>query len=65
MAETGHTRLPVIESDGSEAFVGLISLEDLLKARALNLDAERRRERVNALDLFFPGRGRDHRVAAS
>jgi len=65
MAETGHTRLPVIESDGSGAFVGLISLEDLLKARALNLDAERRRERVNALDLFFPGRGRDHRVSAS
>ncbi len=65
MAETGHTRLPVIESDGSGAFVGLISLEELLKARALNLDAERRRERVNALDLFFPGRGRDHRVAAS
>ena len=58
MAETGHTRLPVIERNGSDHFVGLVSLEDLLKARALNLDAERRRERVNALDLFFPGRGR-------
>jgi H+/Cl- antiporter ClcA/predicted transcriptional regulator len=55
MAETGHTRLPVVSEAG---LVGLISLEDLLKARALNLDAERRRERVNALDLFFPARGR-------
>ncbi len=56
MAETGHTRLPVTE--GSKRLVGLVSLEDLLKARALNLDAERRRERVKAVDLFFPGRGR-------
>jgi chloride channel protein, CIC family len=56
MAETGHTRLPVVERDGRGQLVGLVSLEDLLKARALNLDAERRRERVNALDLFFPGR---------
>ncbi len=56
MAETGHTRLPVVSEE--EGLVGLISLEDLLKARALNLEAERRRERVNALDLFFPGRGR-------
>jgi CIC family chloride channel protein len=65
MAETGHTRLPVVERNGNQGLVGLVSLEDLLKARALNLDAERRRERVNALDLFFPGRGRAPRPVAS
>jgi chloride channel protein, CIC family len=56
MAETGHTRLPVI--DGDRQLLGLVSLEDLLTARARNLDAERRRERMKAVDLFFPGRGR-------
>jgi CBS domain-containing protein len=45
MAETGLTRFPVVErSDGR--LVGLVALADLLKARALNLDAEKRRERV-------------------
>jgi H+/Cl- antiporter ClcA/predicted transcriptional regulator len=45
MAETGLTRFPVVDrSDGR--FVGIIALTDLLKARARNLDAERRRERL-------------------
>lgn len=65
MAETGHTRLPVIERNGRKQLVGLVSLEDLLKARALNLDAERRRERVKAVDLFFPGRGRAQSASLS
>jgi len=64
MAETGHTRLPVVERNGGKQLVGLVSLEDLLKARTQNLDAENRRERVNALDLFFPGRGRALRPSA-
>jgi H+/Cl- antiporter ClcA len=46
MAETGLTRFPVVSRDGT--LVGMIALTDLLKARALNLDAERRRERVLA-----------------
>jgi len=37
---------------------GLISLPDLLKARALNLEAERRRERISPMHLFFPRRAR-------
>jgi chloride channel protein, CIC family len=45
MAETGLTRFPVVERSGSR-LLGMISLTDLLKARALNLDAEHRRERV-------------------
>jgi len=32
----------------------MISLEDLLKARALNLESERRRERVMQVRLAFP-----------
>jgi hypothetical protein len=34
----------------------MISLNDLLKARAQNLDAEQRRERVLPLRLIFPRR---------
>jgi H+/Cl- antiporter ClcA len=45
MAETGLTRFPVV-SRREGKLVGLVALNDLLKARALNLDAERRRERV-------------------
>ena len=54
MAETGFTRFPVVENDGSRRLVGMISLDDLLKARAHTLDAERRRERVLPLRLKFP-----------
>jgi chloride channel protein, CIC family len=44
MAETGVTRLPVIQRDGT--FVGMLALSDLLTARARILEAEQRRERV-------------------
>jgi H+/Cl- antiporter ClcA len=53
MAETGLTRFPVVER-GSRQLVGLIALTDLLKARALNLDAEQRRERVLGTRITFP-----------
>jgi hypothetical protein len=33
-----------------------ISLDDLLKARALNLEAERRRERMMRVEIAFPFR---------
>lgn len=46
MAETGFTRLPVVESTDPHVVVGMIALDDLLKARTLNLEAERRRERI-------------------
>ena len=46
MAETGFTRLPVVESFDPHVVVGMIALDDLLKARTLNLEAERRRERI-------------------
>jgi len=56
MAETGLTRFPVVEKDGSRRLVGLVSLDDLLKARVRTLEAERHRERVLPLRLKFPTR---------
>ena len=51
MAETGLTTFPVIERDPAGVLVGILSLDDLLKARALNLEAERRRERMIRVDI--------------
>jgi CBS domain-containing protein len=45
MAETGLTRLPVVDRSG-HVLLGIVSLTDLLGARARILEAERRRERV-------------------
>ena len=60
MAETGLTCFPVVEHDGSGALVGIVSLDDLLKARSHALEAERRRERILPLHLMF-GFGREKR----
>jgi CIC family chloride channel protein len=54
MAEKGLTRMPVVER-ATGKFVGLVSLDDLLKARARNLEEERRRERPLKLRFLFPG----------
>jgi H+/Cl- antiporter ClcA len=54
MAETGLTHFPIVERGASRRLLGMISLEDLLKARALNLESERRRERVMKVRLGFP-----------
>jgi H+/Cl- antiporter ClcA/CBS domain-containing protein len=51
MAETGLTRMPVVERDTGK-LSGMISLEDLLMARVRNLNEERHRERI--LQLRFP-----------
>jgi len=53
MAETGFTRLPVVDSSADRKLVGLISLEDLLRARTRNLTEERHRERVLRIRLPF------------
>ena len=66
MAETGLTHFPVVERGPSRRLVGMISLEDLLKARTLNLDAERRRERVMRVRLGMPfGLGRRASTASA
>jgi H+/Cl- antiporter ClcA/CBS domain-containing protein len=53
MAETGLTRLPVIEGGEGKKLVGMISLHDLLVARTRNLEQEKRRERVLRVRLPF------------
>jgi len=52
MAETGLTRMPVVESESGK-LVGMVSLHDLLLARVRNLNEERHRERVLELRLPF------------
>jgi len=46
MAESGLTRLPVLDPQTERRLVGMISLNDLLRARTQNLEEERSRERV-------------------
>src|SRR5690242_11849682 len=54
MAHTGLTRFPVIERGNGQHLVGLIALDDLLRARQLNLEADRRRERVFRFPFAVP-----------
>ena len=54
MAEKGITRMPVVDRD-TRKFLGLVALDDLLKARARHLEEERRREQVLNLLSFLPG----------
>jgi H+/Cl- antiporter ClcA len=53
MAESGRTRLPVVESEDARRLVGMVSLYDLLRARTRSLEEERRRERVLRIHLPF------------
>jgi CIC family chloride channel protein len=55
MAEKGVTRLPVIER-ATRKVLGLISLGDLLKARARHLEEDRRRERTLKPKFLLIGR---------
>jgi chloride channel protein, CIC family len=52
MAESGFTRLPVVDG-GTGQLEGMVSLKDLLTARLRNLHEEGKRERVLQL-RFFP-----------
>jgi chloride channel protein, CIC family len=56
MAATGFTRMPVVERGAAATLVGMISLTDLLTARARNLEAERRRERILPIRVRIPWR---------
>ena len=53
MASSGFTRMPVLDPDGNGNLVGMVSLQDLLHARARNLSEERDRERVIRIRLPF------------
>src|SRR5580704_16418898 len=52
MAENGITRMPVVDRETGK-FVGLISLDDMLKGRARHLEEERRRERPLRVEYLF------------
>jgi chloride channel protein, CIC family len=56
MAEKGITRMPVVER-ATNKLLGLVSLNDLLKARTRHLEEERRREQTLGLRFFLPGGG--------
>jgi CBS domain-containing protein len=58
MAQTGLTRLPVVEPDNPHQLAGLIGLRDLLHARVRSLDAEVQRERVLRVRHMIPARAR-------
>jgi CBS domain-containing protein len=51
MAETGFTRMPVVERDNPSKLVGMVSLTDLLRARTRDFEEESVRERVLRLRL--------------
>ncbi len=60
MAESGFTRFPVLDPKNDQ-LVGMVSLDDLLRARTRNLDDERARERVLRIRMPF-GRQRKSRT---
>ena len=65
MAETGLTRFPVVESEGSQKLAGIVSLEDLLHARVRHLEEEQRRERVLRIHLPFRENGQSSGVSGA
>jgi len=54
MAATGLTRFPVVSHDNPPQLVGMLSLSSVLRARARNLEAERRREQILPMRMFIP-----------
>jgi len=59
MASSGFTRMPVLDRQGKLA--GMVSLQDLLSARARNLSDERDRERVIRIRVPFGFRASEKR----
>jgi CBS domain-containing protein len=62
MAEKGFTRMPVVDPLNRK-FLGIVALDDLLKARVRDLKEERNRERPLKVAFFLPG-GRLRRETA-
>lgn len=58
MAETGFTRLPVVDAENPKRLLGMVSLDDLLRARSRNLAEERTRERMLRIRLPLGGRSK-------
>jgi CBS domain-containing protein len=62
MAETGHTRLPVVARDDRRRLMGAVTLVHTLEAKRRHLEEEGRRERVLRLGLLIPSALRPRRV---
>lgn len=58
MAESGFTRMPVLDPQTERRLVGMISLNDLLLARTQNLEDEHARETVLRIPIPFRRRGK-------
>jgi CBS domain-containing protein len=56
VAENSITRMPVVEGSTGK-LLGLVSLDDLLKARGRHLEEEKRREQMLQPMFFLPGGG--------
>ncbi len=56
MAESGYTRLPVVDRHDEQKLLGMVSLNEVLNARSRSLAEERKRERVLKLRLLFSPR---------
>jgi CBS domain containing-hemolysin-like protein len=69
MAETGVTRMPVVERGDGRVLAGMIALRDLLRARVRSFEEEHQRERVLRLHHLVPSGARrfisDRRRATS
>jgi CBS domain-containing protein len=61
MVESGFTRFPVVDREDPKRLLGMVSLDDLLRARGRNLEEERARERVLRLRLPI-GRGKSKEI---
>jgi CBS domain containing-hemolysin-like protein len=59
MANTGFTKMPVVNRDRPTTVVGMVALSDLMKARLAAQDTEERRERVLRLRVPLLFRGRE------
>jgi chloride channel protein, CIC family len=58
MAETGVTRMPVVERAAPTQLAGMIALRDLLRARVRSLQEEQNREQVLRLHRLVPASAR-------
>jgi chloride channel protein, CIC family len=62
MAESGFTRFPVLDPRGDGKIVGMVALNDLLHARARNLEDERARERVLRIRMPFGRQAKERKI---
>ncbi len=65
MAATGLTRFPVVDRKEPKSLVGSISLNNLLGARVLHLEAETRREQVLQMPRITTNRSKENQNQTS